>query len=558
MTLPRTLGLSVVVSFVLAGSVGADVDPELVHALRALKDAEIGSDGPALVAFFRSRTLSAEELRQLAGKVRDLGNDSFEVREKASADLIKAGRSALPFLRSAAADPDLEIARRVKECLDGIELSGTNSLIKAAARVLSDRKPAEAAEALLGFLPFSEEESVEDAVIAALRLVGLRQGRPDSALFNALTDSMPMRRAAAAHVLGRLLKTDQRQVIRPLLKDEAPRVRYEAAAALASAGERSAVPVLIALLENGPLPLAWQSEDLLFRLPADPVSNASLGVGTPAERRRCRETWEDWWKTNESKIDLGRLAHEEPFRGLSLVCEYDGAAGGGRVCEFGKDGQLRWNVSGLQGPNDVQLLPNGRILVAERNGGQVTERDRQGKILWKYSITSPIGCQRLPGENTLITTFNELVEVNSDGKQVHAYQHRAGFRHAVRLRNGNTVFVASTGEIVELDTAWKPIRNITPASWGSGAGYWASIEPLPGSRYLVVYGGSNRIVEVDQKGSIVWECSLPSPVFATRLRNGNTLISCFERRSVVEVDRQGKEMPGRLTLQGRPFAVRRY
>src|SRR5260221_6496324 len=44
------------------------------------------------------------------------------------------------------------------------------------------------------------------------------------------------------------------------------------------------------------------------------------------------------------KVNLARLAVEEPFRGLSLVCEYDGAAGGGRVSEFGKDGQLRWNV----------------------------------------------------------------------------------------------------------------------------------------------------------------------------------------------------------------------
>lgn len=256
-------------------------------------------------------------------------------------------------------------------------------------------------------------------------------------------------------------------------------------------------------------------------------------------------------------MDLARLAHEEPTRGLSLVCEYDGAAGGGRVCEFSREGQLRWQVAGLQGPNDVQMLPNGRILVAERNGGQVTECDRRGEIHWKHAVPSPITCQRLPGGNTLIATFSDLLEVSPTGKTIHSYQHRSGYRHAVRLRNGNVVFVASNGEIGELDASWKLLRTITPKSWGNGAGYWASIEPLPGGRYLVVYGGSNKIVEVDLTGSIVWQCSQASPVFATRLRNGNTLISCFEGRSVVEVDRQGKEI-SKLTLQGRPFVVRRY
>jgi hypothetical protein len=55
----------------------------------------------------------------------------------------------------------------------------------------------------------------------------------------------------------------------------------------------------------------------------------------------------------------------------------------------------------------------------------------------------------------------------------------------------------------------------------------------------------------------VWECTQSSAVFATRLRNGHTLISCFEGRCLVEVDRTGKEV-AKQTLQGRPFAVRRY
>ena len=71
-----------------------------------------------------------------------------------------------------------------------------------------------------------------------------------------------------------------------------------------------------------------------------------------------------------------------------------------------------------------------------------------------------------------------------------------GFRHAVRLRNGNTVYVASNGQVVELDVAWKQVRAVTPQSHGTGAGYWASVEALPGGRYLVVYGGAGKVVEL--------------------------------------------------------------
>ena len=81
----------------------------------------------------------------------------------------------------------------------------------------------------------------------------------------------------------------------------------------------------------------------------------------------------------------------------------------------------------MNGPNDAQVLPGGRILVAERNGNQVTERDRTGAISWKHECSSPIGCQRLPGGNTLITTFSELKEVTREGKVVFSYSHHSVF-----------------------------------------------------------------------------------------------------------------------------------
>jgi hypothetical protein len=562
MSARHTLWLSVVVSG-LAFSLSRAAeppgpDPEVAFAERTLKDADIPTDGVGLLNFFRKRTLSPADIDKLARIIRRLGDDSFEAREKATEDLIAAGRPAVPFLKAALKDPDLEVARRAERCLDSIQQTPITALLTAASRLVADRKPVGAAEVLLAYLPMAEEELVEESLFASLAAVGLREGKADPALLAALNDKHTLRRAAAAYVVGRSSDPAQRKEALRLLTDTDPRVRFEAASTLVRSGERAAVPALLALLEDAPPAFGWRTEEILYRLAGDQAPTTNLGTGTEAERRKCRTAWEDWWKTYGPKVDLARLKQEEPLLGLTLVCEYDGAAGNGRVYELGKDGRARWEVSGLQGPNDAQLLPGGRVLVAERNGGKVTERDRKGTIVWQFAApNSPISCQRLSNGNTLIATFNELFEVTPDGKKVQTHTHPHGFRHAVRLRNGNTLYVASNGQVVELDPTWKQVRAITPQAHGNGAGYWASVELLPTGRYLVVYGGAGKVVELDTDGKIRWEAEVQSAVFATRLRNGNTLVASFEGRALIELNRAGKEVE-KTALQGRPFTIRRY
>jgi HEAT repeat protein len=559
MTKHRAAWLAVV-CWLLSGAVGAraaESDPDVIYAERTLREAGAKTDGPGLVAFFKARALSEADRERLAATVRLLGHNSFHEREKASRDLVTGGRASLPYLRAALKDPDLEIARRAERCLETIDDVPFVAQLTAAARLMADRRPDGAAEALLAYLPSAEDEAVEESVLVALAVVGLRDGKPEAAVAAALTDKEPLRRAGAAYVLGRATATEDRRPLARLLNDGDARVRHQAAASLVRSGDKAGVPALTALLSDAPMPVAWQVEELLCRLAGDQAPLAGLGAGGDAERRKCRDAWEAWWKANAGRLDLAKLAKDEPLLGLTLVCEYDGAEGG-RVWEGGRDGKVRWEIKGLAGPNDAQLLPGGRVLVAERNASKVTERDRSGKILWQFATqASPVSCQRLPGGNTLIATFNELFEVTPDGKKVFTHAVPSGFRHATRLRTGHVVYVGSSGEIGELDAAGKLVRTITPAAHAHGAGYWASVEALPNGQFLVVFGGAGKVVEIDATGKIGWECSLSSPVFATRLRGGNTLVASFEGRCLIEVDRSGKEV-SRQTLQGRPFTARRY
>lgn len=53
--------------------------------------------------------------------IRDLGSDDFETREKATAELKKIGKPAVPALRKAAESDDAEVKLRAKKLLEDIE-----------------------------------------------------------------------------------------------------------------------------------------------------------------------------------------------------------------------------------------------------------------------------------------------------------------------------------------------------------------------------------------------------------------------------------------------------
>ena len=171
---------------------------------RALKEAKVAVDGPALVAFLRGQVRAPVDWERLQGLIKQLANDSFEVRQKATEELVGLGTVALPFLRQAAQDEDPETVRRARSCLARIkEPTGPELVVPAAVRLLALRKPAGAAEALLALVPGTADEALKRDLYAALAVVVLRDGKPDPAVERALQDQNPARKAAAAAVLGR-------------------------------------------------------------------------------------------------------------------------------------------------------------------------------------------------------------------------------------------------------------------------------------------------------------------------------------------------------------------
>lgn len=538
--------------------IAAERDPEVVYAEQVLAEAAIKTDGASLLAYLRQHILTEAKKQEVSKLIRLLGDDDFYTREEAMKQLLHVGRFALHELEQAVRDRDPEIRWRAAHCLKAINVDELSPRLAAVIRLIQDRNPAESDRVLLAYLPSASNEEVERTAFVALAHVGTTKGgKPTPSVVESLQSEKAIQRAAAAYVMGRATSADEGKRLTGLLRDADPRVRFEAAVAITYQGKRWGPPVLIALLEDGPLHLAWRAEELLFHLAGDGAPSVGLSAGDD-QRRKIREAWQKWWEERGDKVDLASIKNEPVLLGRLLVCIYDGERGG-QVVELGKANQERWAITGLNSPNDVQLLPGGRVLVAERNGGQVTERNREGKILWQYSTGSnAIVCQRMRNGNTLVGSYSHLLEVDPAGKSVHQYAFTgSNLRHAIELPNRHILGIASTGEIIELDSQWKTVHTITPEKYASGAGYWGSVEPIAGGRYLVTLGSAGKVVELDRGGKIHWEQTFPNPVFARRLRNGNTLVSLFEDKCLVEVNRAGKEV-ARIPLKGRPFTVRQY
>jgi hypothetical protein len=518
-----------------------------------LKQAGLGSDGAALLDFFRKRTPNADDRKRLADAVAHLGDAEFEEREKASKVLIAAGRAALPLLRPALKDADVEVVRRARECMETIERVPETSLALAAAHLLAVRRPDGATAALLDYLPVVDDLLVEDEFLAALAALAVRDGRPDDVLVRALEARAPAQRAAAAMVLGRLIR-DQRAAVRRLLTDADARVRFRAAEGLLRGGDREAVPALVALLADGPAELAFSAEDLLFRLAGEQAPAVALGAAKEDDRARSRDAWTAWWRDHGAGLDLGKIEFEQRMLGQTLIVATNGYGGPGRVWELGRDRKILWELRDVGGPFDALVLPGRRVLIAEYSARRVTERDLDGKVLWEHKVDhQPLLCQRLSGGVTLIATNYAVMEVTRAGERTVVVTDPGGdIFSAQRLRNGNLLYGTYKGELVELDRAGKEVRRLSFPRPEQGL---ETVEALPGGRLLIPMSRQDKVVELDAGGKIVWERTVASPTSAVRLPNGHTLVGSHRTNSVVELDREGKILWTEKS-EGQVFRVR--
>jgi hypothetical protein len=196
-----------------------EVNPTAQDA-EALRSANISTEPAALLDYLAKQCLAESERSEIGSIIKRLGDNSFDVRQKAKKELVAKGQAAVPELRRATASRDQEIAASARECLGELEKSPDAPALPAVLRMIADAKPAGAAKVLLKYLPSAPNDAIAAQVEAALAVVGFRDGKPDPALESALKDKDSTRREVAEKLIssgGRTTAADSLLLLRGVL-----------------------------------------------------------------------------------------------------------------------------------------------------------------------------------------------------------------------------------------------------------------------------------------------------------------------------------------------------
>jgi HEAT repeat protein len=519
---------------------------------RILRDAWAGwwrnTDGEALQAAFRKRTLSPDQTTAAVARIADLGDDDFEIRQRGMTEILAMGLPVVPLLRQARPGAPLEQSRRIKQCVQQIiQARSADALPPVAARLLALRKPAGAIATLLAYVAFTDDDRMNAEVTRALHQLARAGVKPDASLVMALQDPLAVRRAVAGEILAAVTDAKVRAAVRKLLADPDRSVRLRVAVALACAADRDAMPPAIDLLAELPADEVWQVEEVLRPIAGAGAPRRGTGDDAPA-RQQLRDAWRTWYKEHGATVRLAPRPIPPPLLGLTTIAAFSPPPDRTRSCvlEVDRHGKVRWQFTAHY-PIDVRVLPNDRVLVSEGEAMRVTERDFKGNIHWQVNTPAmPYNVQRLPNGNTFVGARRHLIEYDPAGKVVFDRKIEE-FVGAAKLPGGQIVYLNGKGKCIRLDGFGQPVRSfVSGHSNDSGC-----VLDLTGRGGLLVSQCSRNLAEeFDLEGMSLWRTPGPvAPGISTEVRNGHYIVASFSQSVVIELDRTGKtvwryEVPG--------------
>jgi hypothetical protein len=188
----------------------------------------------------------------------------------------------------------------------------------------------------------------------------LRDGKIPECLLKALDDKVPARRALAGCIIAKNAAADQKKRAEKLLNDPDPNVRLRTAQGFLAAGEKTGIPILIDLLDQKPVSVAWQAEELLSWAANDRVKRELVWDGSD-RATKAKSDWETWWSNSRATFDHATFVKERSEPQLLWPTGF----GAGRL--FGGRAELRWTLNSNQEMNVAAtrypvLLSSGRVV----------------------------------------------------------------------------------------------------------------------------------------------------------------------------------------------------
>jgi sugar lactone lactonase YvrE len=176
----------------------------------------------------------------------------------------------------------------------------------------------------------------------------------------------------------------------------------------------------------------------------------------------------------------------------------------GVVFSVDREGQRLWEKAGLQGPVNVEALPNGNILILENTSGRALELKPGGETLQEFpGHVNPFDCRRRPNGNTVVADSgnNRIVEYEPSGK----VRVTGGLKFPnslCLLPNGNTLFTTYTsGTVGELDATGALV-------WERQFGGTLYSVEAEGENLWISDGTGGRVILARRDGTILQEIRL--------------------------------------------------
>jgi len=202
---------------------------------------------------------------------------------------------------------------------------------------------------------------------------------------------------------------------------------------------------------------------------------------------------------------------------------------------------------GQDEPGPIQTGKGHRFVCTDYSQGKVFIVTPEGKAEWDYPASSCNDLWVLPGGNLLFNTGHGVKEVTPEKKLVFNYQSKSEIYACQRLANGNTfIGECNAGRLLEVAPDGGIVKEIRLLPEGKDGGhvYMRNARRLANGHYLVTHYGEQVVREYDAEGKVTREIpAVGGPHSVARLPNGNTMVSCGDRKGgsrVFEVDKDGK------------------
>ncbi|MEI7729542.1 MAG: hypothetical protein WCO56_08210 [Verrucomicrobiota bacterium] len=180
---------------------------------------------------------------------------------------------------------------------------------------------------------------------------------------------------------------------------------------------------------------------------------------------------------------------------------------------------------------------------------EITKFNADGEPVWVYSQVRPIDAWPMPDGAVLVAYLPSprtgkkggVRLISADKQTLFDYQYEDEIMSCQPMPNGNILInECDAGRITEIDRQGQPLRSFNVKAKGKGHATARFIRLTPQNTVLVGECYSHKLREYDFTGKLLKEWDLPMAYSASRLANGNTLISGYKPAQVVEVDPAGK------------------